>query len=181
MKTWIIGFSLAALAAGSAYAVESGRPSPDTDGNGILTRAEAEARSARLFARLDANKDGKLDSADRAARQAARFDRIDTDKDGQISRSEFTAPRMRPAMHAEGAPGPRMGPGRRGPHGMMMRPRMADTDGDGAITQAEFTAAMMKRFDRADLNKDGQVTQDERRAIYQLRRQPAAPAAAPAS
>lgn len=184
MKTWIVGLSLAALAAGSAYAVESQRPSPDRDGNGILTRSEAEARAAALFARVDVNKDGKIDAADRTARREIRFNTIDADKDGQISRAEFAAPRARAEIGAEigGGRGPhRMGDRNGHRHGMGPHPRggmalrMADTNQDGAITSAEFTAAALQRFDRTDVNKDGRITQEERRAIRQLGRQRAAP------
>lgn len=195
MKNILIGASLAILAAGSAYAVEGGasRPTADADGNGVLTRAEAQAFATQTFAKLDANKDGKLDQADREARRAAMFDRLDTDRNGQLSRAEFTA---RPAR-AERGPRPEgeKGFGRGGRHGhygmrggMMMRGPGgafgADTDKDGAISQAEFTAAAMKRFDAADANKDGQVTKEEREAQraqkrqkWQNRGQPSAPPA----
>ena len=184
MKKIILGLSLAALAAGSAYAVESQRPNPDRDGNGILTRAEAEARSAQMFARMDANKDGKLDPADREARRAAHFDAIDANKDGQISRAEFTAPRERRGMGEGRGPGMERRKGGHHRGGMMRGPMMqgmADTDKDGAITQAEFTAAALRRFDRTDVNKDGQVTREERQAQRNFGRQRGAPPAPPAS
>ena len=176
MKTWIIGLSLATIAAGSAYAVESQRGNPDRDGNGILTRAEAEAKASAMFARMDANKDGQIDATDRAARKAARFDAIDADKNGQISRAEFTAERPhRMKGHGAGMQGDELGGdhrmgGRR--HRGHMMGAMADADKNGAITQAEFTAAAALRFDRTDANKDGQVTKEERQALRgQMRQQ----------
>lgn len=182
MKIWIAGLSLAALAAGSAYAVESQRGHADRDGNGVLTRAEADARAIAMFARRDANKDGKIDASDRAARQAARFDAIDADKNGQISRAEFTAERPHrmkgggAGMHGDHPKGEhRMGGHRRRGHPGMMGGMMgagADADKDGAITQAEFTAAAARRFDRIDANKDGQATREERQALHgQMRQQ----------
>ncbi len=167
MKKIVLGLSLAAMAAaGAAYAQPGMRPNPDTDGNGVVTRAEAQAHAGQMFAMMDANKDGKLDQADRAAHRAQMFDRMDADHDGKITRAEFDA------MH-QGGPGDRMGMGKDGDKGWSMKrghygrgdmARMADTNKDGAVSQAEFTAAALQRFDRTDTNKDGQVTKEERQA-----------------
>jgi len=182
----VLGMSLSAMAvAGSAYAAQG------TQGDGVTTRAEVEQRSAAMFARMDVNKDGKLDAADRAARRAAQFDRLDTDKNGQLSREEFSAgPQRGPeagAQNGERGKHHRWGGRGRGGHGGMMMGRGADANKDGAVTQAEFTAAALGRFDRTDLNKDGQVTRDERqqsrkamRDEWRSKRQGAA-AATPAS
>lgn len=186
----LLGMSLTALTfAGTAYAQQAGRSDAAT------TRAEVEARSAAMFARMDVNKDGKVDQADRQARraasQSARFDRLDTDKNGQLSRAEFSARPQRPERAAE-ANGARTGKHRwggrgRGHQGGMMMGRMADADKDGAVTQAEFTAAALARFDRTDANKDGQVTKEERQGARKAMRdewrakREAAKAAKPAS
>ena len=67
----------------------------DANGDGQLTRAEAEAGRAAMFTRLDADHDGYLSSTERAAlaqrpmgRGLANAD-ADGDGDGRISRSEF--------------------------------------------------------------------------------------------
>lgn len=182
MKKLIAGLSLAALAAGGiAYAQQDTR-------DGTITRAEAQARAAEMFTRLDVNKDGKLDAADRTARMAQMFDRLDTDHSGQISREEFAAAHERGPGHEgmgggaeheghEGHPGGKPGRGPMGGghmggprEGMMGMARMADANGDGAITQSEMTAAALKHFDSADANKDGKLTPDERRAAQQAMR-----------
>lgn len=170
IKKFTLGLSIAALAiGGAAYADQHGMRG-DADGNGIVTRAEAQSRATQMFARMDANGDGKLDAADREARMGRMFDTIDADHNGQISRDEFMA------AHQDGPPGEgRMGmrgeANGHGKHhrgmghgGMMKMAKMADTDKDGAISQAEFTAAAMQRFERADANQDGQVTREERQA-----------------
>lgn len=165
MKKLTIGLSVAALAlAGTAYAASDEASQSRPDRNATVTRAEAQAHAAQMFARMDANKDGKLDAADREARHAAMFDRIDTNKDGQISREEFSA--MHRSDGKRGGPEGRHRMGDRGGkgwghHGGMMK---GDGDQDKAITQAEFTAAALQRFDRMDANKDGQVTKEERQA-----------------
>jgi len=172
----MLGLSLAVTAvAGGAYAQQA------TKGDGVLTRAEAQAKAQEMFSRMDVNKDGKLDQADRAARRAAVFDRMDTDHNGQISRAEFDAmgpgargPRGPEAGGPDGDRGPgKHGWGHRGGHrgGGMMMGRMADANKDGAITQAEFTQAALQRFDQMDANHDGTVTKEERQAARQAMRQ----------
>lgn len=179
----------------------------DTDGNGALTRAEAQAQATQMFAKMDANKDGKVDLTDRAAqqaeRQAKRFAAIDADGNGSISKAEWDQHGTdRAAKRAErgakradaGEAGDdkrhaMRGPGKRGGHhgmrgggmrgGMMAK---ADTNGDKAISQAEFQTAALARFDASDANKDGQVTAAERQAQRgEWRAKRAAPPAPPAS
>lgn len=90
----------------------------------------------------------------------ASFARMDRDGDGRVTEAE------REAMRAQrGAAGPVGGPGRGG--GMMAR---ADADGDGQLTLAEMEAQARTRFERMDVDKDGVVTADERRAAFERRR-----------
>ena len=143
-----------------------------------VTRTQVQATAAEHFAKLDANGDGKLDTADRAARQAKVFDRIDADKNGAISREEFAAKRgerregVQAGRHGMGGadmPRGRMS-GHRGGHGGMRGGDMggmakaADTNNDGAISQVEFSAAALAHFDKADADRNGTVTQAERKA-----------------
>lgn len=160
-----------------------GNAKGDADGNGVLTRAEAQANATQLFARMDANRDGKLDRADRSAqhaeRQANMFASLDADDNGSISKAEWdkhSADRLakraeRSEKRAAAGEGKRDGMhgghhGKRGgQHGMGGRMMgKADTDGDKAVSQAEFQTAALARFDAADANKDGQVTAEERQA-----------------
>lgn len=147
----------ALVAAGAAYAQAPQARQP-------LTRAAAEQRSDKVFARLDANHDGQIDQADRAVREKARFDRVDADHDGQVSYAEFSA------MHAQrGERGGQRMALRRGGRGAMIR--VADADKDGTITQAEFHTAALTRFDRLDVDRDGIVTPDEAKTARDSRRQ----------
>ncbi|MEO6715811.1 MAG: EF-hand domain-containing protein [Novosphingobium sp.] len=184
MNKIAIGLSAAALAfAGTAMAEQAWGPGRGGEGmrNATETRADALARAAQMFDRLDVNKDGKLDPADREAMQAAMFDKIDTNKDGQISRPEFIA--MHAGMsgqmggHRMGGGmgggdhmgGPGMGEGHMGSRGMggMMLMRMADANHDGAVSKAEFTTAAAARFDKADANHNGALTPAERQTARQ--------------
>lgn len=196
----------AALIAVPVFAAPTGGSKADADGNGTLTRAEAQAHAAEKFASLDANKDGKLDASDRAARRAAMqaqmFAAIDANKDGSISKAEWDQHgadraakrgerkerRVAAGEAGEAGEGKRDGMrghhGKRGGHGMhggrggWMK---ADGNGDKVISQAEFQTAALARFDAADANKDGQVTAEERqaqRAAWRAKRGAAATAPA---
>ena len=176
----------AALFAVPVLAAPGGAAKGDADGNGVMTRAEAQANAAQMFAKMDANKDGKIDATDRAARhaemQAKRFAAFDANSDGSISKAEWDQHGAdRAAKRTErkdkrvaageagegkrdgmrGHHGKRGGHGMRGGHGGWMK---ADANGDKAISQAEFQTAALARFDTADANKDGQVTAEERQA-----------------
>ena len=68
----------------------------DTDKDGRISRAEAQAAHAKAgdrFEQMDFNKDGYIDRADMQARVAQRrgecFGKADTDRNGQLSRAEF--------------------------------------------------------------------------------------------
>lgn len=100
---------LAALGLGSAAVVATPdafahRPGAarlaqaDTNGDGMLSRAEAQAlpRLAERFEAIDANRDGQLAREElRAARghamRAGFIKRLDTDGDGRVSKAEALA------------------------------------------------------------------------------------------
>lgn len=157
--------ALAALALAAIPAALLAQPAPGPQTS--MTKADAQARAAEMFARMDVNKDGKLDEADRAARQGEMFARLDTDKDGKLSQQEFTAGRPKREGRegrAEGRPPMDGKMGRRGHGAMGMMARMADANKDGAISRDEFLAAHGKQFDMMDANKDGTVSAEERKA-----------------
>jgi Ca2+-binding EF-hand superfamily protein len=102
----------------------------DTDGDGAVSRAEAEANAPRLaknFDQVDADGDGKvsreeLEAAGKQARQARGKDwwkKVDTDADGGITREEAEANAPRLAKNFA----------------------QIDADGDGKITPEELKAA----------------------------------------
>jgi Ca2+-binding EF-hand superfamily protein len=118
----------------------------DTDGNGTLSRAEADKSMPRL---------------------AEKFDQMDTNKDGQLSRDEMKAWK-KTHKHAHKK-------GNKADHQARAAERFkhADTDGDGAISRAEAeknAPRLAKKFDAIDANKDGKLTQDELRAYRETRR-----------
>lgn len=198
MKKLTLAVSLAALTAGGgAYA--HGMMGIEGD----ITRAQAQEKAAEMFDRMDANKDGLLNDADRDARMGQMFDALDADKNGAISREEFMAAhsgmhghgdmKMGGDEHAghemkmdgmKGSMKP-MGGGHGGMHGMHgmrdMMLKMADKNNDGAISATEFTEAHLAMFDKADANKDGTLTEAERKAAMEkMRAEMQAPQPAPA-
>jgi Ca2+-binding EF-hand superfamily protein len=89
----VIGFAAPAWAqrANMAAMLEA----MDGNGDGSITRAEAEQARAAVFDRADANGDGSISQSEREAIQGANansgrmFDGADTNDDGAISRAEM--------------------------------------------------------------------------------------------
>jgi len=216
MKKFVLaGVALAALAAIPA----SAQPGPDgpTRNAGPLTRASVQSMVQARFARVDSDHDGFVTRAEadaratearerggdrmeqrrgrmeqrgermtdrRAENRVGLFERIDTDRNGAISRSEFDAhasARAERRAERRGPDGMRGGRGmrharmmgHRGPGAMAggrfggaMFERM-DSDRDGRVSLAEASSRALEMFDRADANRDGTASADERRATMQ--------------
>lgn len=103
----------------------------DTNGDGLISKAENRAAIEARFARMDANGDGTLA----------------TDERGKGMGKWKRGGGRRGAM--SGGPGPM-------PGGMK-----ADANGDGVITRAEFDAQSAARFTAMDANKDGKIEKSE--------------------
>jgi hypothetical protein len=152
----------------------------DTNKDGQVTRAEADAAAQRLFERVDANKDNEV-TREEAAQGAhavqkeqleAHFKALDTNSDGRVTLEESKMPAFffeRLDKNADKAltrdelqAAPELGAGR----GEMMF-KMADANGDAKVTRAEASQAALLRFDNADPNRDGVIT----RAEFEARQQ----------
>jgi Ca2+-binding EF-hand superfamily protein len=148
-------------------------------------RAEGRADPAAIFARLDANKDGSITRAEADAARTARavasgkpanahamafgnlFERADKNRDSIITRAEFDAAPPKGGMAGKRG-GARHGGKHAGMGGRLFT--VGDANKDGRVSLAEAQQAALSHFDRADLNRDGQVTPDERRQSRQQRR-----------
>ncbi|GAA3735008.1 Ca2+-binding EF-hand superfamily protein [Sphingorhabdus rigui] len=162
--------AFSAMSASAIYAAPDGRA--DQDGNRIITKAEAMAAADAHFAMMDANADGTLNDSDKTAMLAKRFAAIDTDKNGSISQAEFMAAHEMRDEHRADRREKRMEHGKMGKRheheggrdGRMDIMARVDSNGDKAISQTEFRAAAEARFAKADANKDGSISPDERKA-----------------
>lgn len=130
------------------------------------TRAAAEAKVRQYFAKVDADSDGFVTAQDMSAIRAQakdkRFERLDADNDGSISRSEFESSNA--GTRRGGQRGMKMG----AMGGQLMM--MADANKDGRVALNEAVAGAMTMFDRADTDKNGTLTAEERRAARQAMR-----------
>ncbi len=192
MKTTFSGVAALALAlavGGGAMAQTSGqvpaRPqAPDARPHHAqmaepVSQADFVQRRVQRLRAADANSDGQVTAeemrayaqARRAERQGARFDRLDANKDGVLDRDEFNTPRARDER-GEGMGGRHAG-GRndRGGHGGANRHGMArGGESRFPIVIADVERRANEAFARMDANRDGVLTQDERRAAMRANR-----------
>ena len=124
IRRFVAACALSALMAGAASA-QPRPPSPDTDKDGFISRAEHLAASERGFKRMDANGNGVIDADEQA--KIAKFaggrnilGPADLDKDGKVSKEEFVK-------------------------ASNYRFKQADTDGDGRLNAAEQEAMRKAR------------------------------------
>lgn len=137
---------------------------------------------SKIFDRIDLNHDGKITTAEAEAAHSQHakakgdqpakthaaafnglFARADTNKDAVITKAEFDAMGQQIKARMEKAGAARDG----------MATRMftsADANKDGRVSLAEMQQSALARFDRVDLNHDGKVTPDERKAARQQRK-----------
>ena len=173
------GIAAVALAAGSAALAEAAPPAKPTSrahrAPQSELRTDVPGHVARMFARLDANKDGFITQAEidagqanRAAKvekRAERFDparmfaRLDSNKDGKISEAEGDAAHNARVAAKGGKPAATHAGG-----GLFAR---LDSNKDGRVSLAEAQQMALQHFDRADLNHDNKLTPDERRQSRQ--------------
>lgn len=115
----------------------------DTDGDGSVTKAEAQAFRDARFAEADADADGAITPKEMAAAfQLMRFKHLDKNGDGAITEEEFMTSNM--------------GSGRGNKRFWRM-----DQDGSGRIEAAEMATITDHMFSRMDRNDDGIISAEE--------------------
>ncbi len=167
----------AALAGTPSFALAQAAPPPagaphERMRDRTITREEALARADRMFDAIDTNHDGKITPDERkAAREKMRekmherWQARHADQGAPGGDANGTPPAGQPG---EG----KWGGGHRGGHHMGMR-GMDGMRGDPnrVITREEFRQKALERFDRMDLNHDGKITPDERKAAREQMRE----------
>ena len=108
---------LSAIAALTIAGTASANPnkSPDSDGDGVVSKAEHDAFVQASWTALDKDGNGQLSSTE-LGDKAAKLADADSDGNGQVSAAEYTAKKS--TWFAT-----------------------ADKDGDGALSKAEWDAA----------------------------------------
>lgn len=147
----------------------------DTNHDGSITKAEAEATKGERHERIVKRMEGRGGGGQPADR-GAMFDRLDTNHDSTISRDEFARAPTREEHRiviVNGGPGDiqtlhHMRVGMDGFGGRMFD--MADGNHDGRVTLQEATDAALRHFDTADVNRDGKLTPEERMQMHQRMR-----------
>jgi len=158
-----------------------GGPTPERGDQMEKRRAEMKQRFDADFKKADADGDGALSKAEAEKsmpRLAKDFDAIDTNKDGKLTQDEIRArmqARMAEHHQGKGGSGSDAKPGgsrEQGKKRFEEQFKKADVNGDGALSKAEAEKSnprMAKEFDAIDANKDGKITQDEIRSHMQAR------------
>ncbi|HRC27076.1 MAG TPA: EF-hand domain-containing protein, partial [Alphaproteobacteria bacterium] len=123
-----------------------------------------ESRQNMKMEKLDTDKNGALSTAEANAGAMMHFKAMDTNADGILSAAEFEkAPRP---YNKEGKDDGATWRDRKSLSerlGLRRDKRFAvmDTDGNGSVSQSEFLAGAEKRHEMMDANKDGTITREE--------------------
>jgi len=159
------------LLASTAIALGLGTMALAQTGPGTKGPGTGERFRTQFFERLDTNKDGKITKAEYEASRAADFKAADKNGDGKITADELQAARGDRAKRGDRADrGDRPGRGERaGRADRGINFERADAAKKGFLTQedltklrsARFEAALKKRFEGLDTNRDGKLTADE--------------------
>lgn len=155
IATIITGGLLSVALAGTALAGPQG-PRADLDNDGQVTKAELTKHLDERFKAIDANNDGQIEMTEMQAVREMR----------QEKRAERR--KARSGENADKRSGEHRGDKRGGNRGA--KRGQIDGNGDGIISREEFGVGALERFDRADANADGVVTQDERAATREARK-----------
>lgn len=148
MKKTTLTLAVAAMALTGTTVIAQGQGTkhdPDTNGDGLVTRAEMTAHADQMFARMDANGDGMINADDRAEHRQQRFADSDTNGDGELSQAEMKAMHEQRKERREE---------RRGARAEGREDRMAehfarmDTDKSGGLSAEELKAGHEARGER---------------------------------
>lgn len=129
----------------------------DTNGDGIVTRAEAETSATAMFAAMDANKDGFLTQVEMKAHRDAQREEM---------KAKWAEKNEGKEMKPRGDRDPAKIEARKAKMEEKGAERFAaiDTDSDGRLSTVEFTAQHLEHFNKVDTNGDGSISAEEHEA-----------------
>lgn len=162
MRAIVLAFTLSALSfcPAAAQGVAPSGPAMAGAGRPAVGLADFQARRRAQLMRADADRDGRVSLAEWTAWRSAHPGRGGGDRGGQ-------------AGEQAGAPAGAEGMGRgRDPARMFQR---LDLNHDGYLTAEEIDAFSARRFSRADGDRDGRLSPDERAGLRQGQREPTQP------
>lgn len=149
-----------------------------------MTRDQMVAKVREHFAKMDANRDGFVGADEMKAMREQHMQKMGAK--GHPMGGDHK-------MVQNGMPGAPGKDGGHGEHGGMMKMhdmggkmgggmmggmmKMADLNKDGRVSLQEATTSALQHFDKADSNRDGRITPDERRSMHQKMMQMRAPKA----
>lgn len=137
----------------------------DTNGDGAVSRAEAEAAYAELFGRIDTNADDFLTQAELKAGHEAHRAEMKAEWAGKRE----GRPAREPAADADPARAEAW-KARKEERKAKMQTKAAerfaafDTNSDGRWSKVEYTAHRLEHFTRLDTDADGNITAAEQEA-----------------
>lgn len=114
----------------------------------LATPAAAQTSDTMMLGRMreaDTNRDNIITRQELIAARAANFARFDRNSDGELTSADIPAMLRRTSM---------------GQQVETMRAQF-DVNGDGKVAREEFVSGPTPVFDRADANRDNQLTQAE--------------------
>lgn len=131
----------------------------DTNADGTVTRAEAEAATTAMFTEMDLDTDGFLTQDEMRAFHMAQRDEMRGKRGGM---KDGEAPDDRPRRERD----PEKMAARMAEMQAKGAERFAaiDTDADGRLSPVEFAAQHLERFSKADTNADGSISAEEHQA-----------------
>ncbi len=134
----------------------------DTNADGNITRAEAEASLATRFATIDANSNGFVTQDEMKAHHEAKRAEMKAKWEAKKAEAEAAG---KPAR--EGKPKREKDPAKAAEWEAKKAEKAAehwaamDSDSDGQLSLAEFTAEHIKFFDKMDADSNGTITKAE--------------------
>lgn len=135
-----------------ARTIATGRRIAIICGAGLVLVTAAQAAG---LTSADTNHDGKISRAEANAAQDRAFNKLDTNGDGQVDAKEFDA--GQPGLPADATAQDK----KRRHQIISSWFKHIDANGNGEISRSEYRKALTPYFDKLDTNGDGYISKEE--------------------